>query len=109
VLMFNGDSHVYRSENPLMPQSVTNPCAVQSGNTDAPCADDDFANQSASLQAFLSDPDMDLTKFHRVVVHGSTFPLEWLKLDVNPRANVAPGGTNAIGPFRWTRPNPAQP
>jgi hypothetical protein len=36
------------------------------------------------------------------VVHGSTFPLEWLKLTINPRAHAAPSA-NAIGPFSWQR------
>jgi len=35
-------------------------------------------------------------------VHGSTFPLEWLKLQIDPRSN-APAGASAIGPFSWTR------
>jgi hypothetical protein len=37
-----------------------------------------------------------------IVVHGSTLPLEWLKLTVDPRAN-APNGPNAFGPFSWER------
>jgi len=26
--------------------------------------------------------------FHRIVVHGSTFPLEWLKLTIDPTIGV---------------------
>jgi hypothetical protein len=40
--------------------------------------------------------------FHRIVVHGSTLPLEWVKLTVDPSVN-APASANAFGPFRWTR------
>ena len=34
--------------------------------------------------------------------HGSTEPLEWLRLTVTPGAN-APAGSNAFGPFSWER------
>ena len=75
VLMFNGDSHVYQSHNPL---SGLEPAAN------------------------LIHPGYSVPNFHRIVVHGSTFPLEWLKLTVNPNAN-APEGPDAFGPFSWTR------
>jgi len=39
--------------------------------------------------------------FHRIVVHGSTFPLEWLRLTVDPRATAA--GPDSFGPFSWER------
>ena len=57
------------------------------------CGDDAYANQPHGY---------DVLNFHRVVVHGSTFPLEWLKLTVDPRAN-ATNGANAFGPFSWQR------
>ena len=72
VLLFNGDSHVYRSDNPL----------------------------SASDPLNGLHPGYDVPNFHRVVVHGSTFPLEWLRLTIDPRAD-APVGANAFGPFSW--------
>lgn len=72
VLMFNGDSHVHRSDNPL--------------------------SSSDPLNAL--HPGHDVPNFHRVVVHGSTYPLEWLRLTVHPRAS-APAGPNAFGPFSW--------
>ncbi len=74
VLLFNGDSHVYRSDNPL----------------------------SASDPLNYMHPGYDVPNFHRIVVHGSTFPLEWLRLTINPRAN-APQGPDAFGPFSWER------
>ncbi len=74
VLMFNGDSHVYQSGNPLSP----------------------------SDPVYAMHPGYDVPNFHRVVVHGSTFPLEWLRLTVDPKANAA-NGPDAFGPFSWTR------
>jgi hypothetical protein len=72
--MFNGDSHVYRSDNPL----------------------------SAADPLNYMHPGYDVANFHRIVVHGSTLPLEWLRLTVDPGAN-APQGADAFGPFSWTR------
>jgi hypothetical protein len=84
VLMFNGDSHVYRSENPL---SSTASCTWE-----LPAA--------CTSVAFIH-PGYEVPNFHRVVVHGSTFPLEWLKLTIDPRAD---GDTpTAFGPFSWAR------
>jgi hypothetical protein len=74
VLLFNGDSHVYRSDNPLAANDPHN--CLHAGH--------------------------DVPNFHRVIVHGSTFPLEWLKLTIDPRANAA-NSANAYGPFSWTR------
>jgi hypothetical protein len=85
VLMFNGDSHVYRSDNPL---SAAAPCTWEKAT---PC----------TSVAFLH-PGYDVPNFHRVVVHGSTVPLEWLKLTVDPSANL-PATSNTFGPFSWER------
>ncbi|MCE9571554.1 MAG: metallophosphoesterase [Deltaproteobacteria bacterium] len=74
VLMLNGDSHVYLSDNPLAAADPLN----------------------------YMHPGYDVPNFHRIVVHGSTTPLEYLKLVVDPRAD-APSGADAFGPFRWTR------
>jgi hypothetical protein len=74
VLMLNGDSHVYLSDNPL---SASDPLAYM-------------------------HPGYDVPNFHRIVVHGSTMPLEWLKLEIDPKRN-APPGDNAFGPFSWQR------
>jgi hypothetical protein len=74
VLMFNGDSHIYLSDNPFSP---TNPINI-------------------------IHPGYVVPNFHRVVVHGSTLPLEYLRLTVDPRAN-APEGPDAFGPFSWER------
>jgi hypothetical protein len=74
VLLLNGDSHAYLSDNPL----------------------------SAGDPLNYMHPGYDVPNFHRIVVHGSTFPLEWLRLTVDPRA-AQPAGANAFGPFRWVR------
>ena len=74
VILFNGDSHIYRSDNPL----------------------------SASDPLNFMHPFYDVPNFHRIVVHGSTFPLEWLKLTINPEVN-APTSDTAFGPFSWER------
>jgi hypothetical protein len=85
VLLFTGDSHTYRSDNPLM-QSA--PCTGDTGV----CAYD----------AWNSHPYYSVPNFHRVVVHGSTFPLEWLKLTAAPGAHYATTATS-FGPFSWLR------
>jgi hypothetical protein len=74
VLMFNGDSHVYQSSNPL----------------------------SATDSLAYMHPGYDVPNFHRVVVHGSTLPLEYLRLSVDPKANY-PHSAEAFGPFSWAR------
>lgn len=85
VLMINGDSHVYRSENPLSP---TASCTWELA---APCV------SVASMH-----PGYDVANFHRIVVHGSTTPLEWLKLTVDATSTLGEGPTS-FGPFSWAR------
>jgi hypothetical protein len=72
--MFNGDSHVYQSGNLLSPSDPN----------------------------YFIHPNYDVPNFHRIVVHGSTFPLEWLRLTIEPGVNAA-AGSSAFGPFRWKR------
>jgi hypothetical protein len=91
VLMLNGDSHTYRSDNPLSP---TAGCTWELAT---PCT------SVASIH-----PGYDVANFHRIVVHGSTFPLEWLRLRIDPHAH-APAGPTAFGPFRWERMPQPQP
>jgi hypothetical protein len=91
VLLLNGDSHVYRSDNPLVPG--------------APCAGD--AGTCASYDSYNAQPNgYNVPNFHRIVVHGSTFPLEYLNLTMSPSAHydttdTVTGGT--FGNFSWTR------
>ena len=97
VLMFNGDSHLYRSDNPM---SQNAPCT---GETD-PATGANVCDHDPNGSAWYSHQDLDLSvpNFHRVVVHGSTFPLEWLKLTVDPNANY-PTTATTFGPFSWQR------
>jgi hypothetical protein len=93
VLLFTGDSHLFRSDNPLSPGA---PCVgeLTSGAPVTPCAKDGWQRHAHNYG--------NVSNFHRVVVHGSTFPLEFLKLTINPRAHAA-AGAYAIGPFSWQR------
>ena len=91
VLLFNGDSHRYRSDNPL---SSTAPCVTESPSGEVACT----SNLGLHPQFY------EVPNFHRVVVHGSTSPLEWLKLTVNEDRH-APASSNAFGPFSWARQN----
>jgi hypothetical protein len=87
VLYLNGDSHVYRSDNPLQQGST---CDTEAN----PCTKD----------AWRQHPYYNVPNFHRIVVHGSTFPLEWLKLSIDPRAAWENASTRTSwGPFSWQR------
>jgi hypothetical protein len=89
VLLINGDSHVYRSDNPLAPDAA---CATEAtGGGEQPCASEADVH-----------PGYDVSNFHRIVVHGSTFPLEWLKLTIS-HGNHVPSGPDTFGPFSWQR------
>jgi hypothetical protein len=57
---------------------------------------------SPSDPNYSMHPGYDVPNFHRVVVHGSTFPLEWLKLTIDPRADH-PTTDTTFGPFSWVR------
>jgi hypothetical protein len=95
VLLFNGDSHLYRSDNPLVQHS---PC-VGEPSSHAPEA-------SCATDAWSQHPGYDISNFHRVIVHGSTpLPLEYLRLTVDPRADNATTSTS-FGPFSWARIEP---
>jgi Calcineurin-like phosphoesterase len=74
VLYLNGDSHIYRSDNPLQQDST---CYTESGACPAqagPCS----ATTATNTDAWCQHPYYDVPNFHRIVVHGSTFPMEWL-------------------------------
>jgi len=85
VLLLNGDSHTYRSDNPLQQA--------------APCTGD---NDACSFDDWTSHPSYDVPNFYRVVVHGSTVPLEYLRLTITPGGHAAPTSTS-FGPFNWER------
>ena len=97
VLLLNGDSHIYRSDNPL---SATAPCITESSTGEVAC----------TTNLGLHPQFLGVENFHRLVVHGSTSPLEWLKLSISDDDRgkdhaVAPANPNSFGPFSWTRMN----
>ena len=105
VLYLNGDSHIYRSDNPLQQGST---CSTESGACPAqagPCS----ATTATNTDAWYQHPYYDVPNFHRIVVHGSTFPMEWLKLSIDPRAAWENASTpTSCGPFSWQRENQGQ-
>ena len=103
VLLFNGDSHHYRSDNPLQEGQ---PCVFEaSAGTGTVNCNSIPAAIDFSPDAWDNHPGYAVPNFHRVVVHGSTDPLEWLRLTITPGANAAPG-PNTFGPFSWQRIQP---
>ena len=98
VLLFNGDSHVFRSDNPLVDNA---PCLTETGA----CAD-----TATSLgDAYDTHPalnTLNVPNFHRIVVHGSTFPFEYLRVAINTKHPPA-AGTSSFGPFSWERIQPS--
>ncbi|NMM38380.1 MAG: hypothetical protein HHJ09_12920 [Glaciimonas sp.] len=106
VLLLNGDSHVYRSDNPLVQGA---PCVIEpsSGATAVACSSSNMsAGSNNPGDPYMTQPNgYNVPNFHRVVVHGSTTPLEWLKLTIDPNANAA-NGADSFGPFRWKRIQP---
>ena len=110
VLMVMGDSHTYRSDNPLVKGA---PCAieVESGKPAVACSDSRaeamLAERKSPTDAFLTQAHgYNVPNFHRIVVHGETTPLEWLKLRIDPMANHK-HDLDAFGPFSWKRVPPA--
>jgi hypothetical protein len=102
VLLANGDSHKYRSDNPLVPSA---PCVIETGTPDTStttCPDDAYANQAANGGTY------NVPNFHRIVVHGgATYPaqpLEYVRLIDDSRAH--PTTSTSFGPFRWERVQP---
>jgi hypothetical protein len=96
VLLFNGDSHVYRSDNPL----VANSACV--GDVD-PTLNANVCTIDAHTHHPGPGTGYNVPNFHRITVHGSTLPLEYLRLNDNPQANNLLTGTSSFGPFSWER------
>lgn len=92
VLLVNGDTHVYRSDSPLVNNA---PCVTEATSTACSSDHDAYDLQPGGY-------DLGAAKLHRIVVHGSSNPMEWLKLSIDPSRN-APESSNAVGPFSWTR------
>eukprot|EP00899_Mesostigma_viride_P023019 jgi/Mesvir1/3901/Mv19847-RA.1 len=90
VLAIHGDSKVYKSDNPFANGPGANPYLVQ--NT-----------EFETLEP--------VKNFHRVIIHGGTLPLEYLRVTANADAYYGYGsGPDAtqFGPFTWSRhPQPS--
>ena len=103
VLLFNGDSHVYRTDNPLAPGS---PCLIEpsSGAAAVACAAS-IMPAGNPVDPYQSQPNgYNVPNFRRIVVHGSTMPLEWVKLVIDPNYDRSAASTaTSFGPFSWTR------
>lgn len=109
VLMVMGDSHNYRSDNPLTKGA---PCVmeVESGKAAVACSDSRaealLAERKMPTDAYLTQPHgYNVPNFHRIVVHGETMPMEWIKLRIDPTSN-ANHTLDAFGPFSWSRVQP---
>ena len=128
VLLINGDSHNYRSDNPLVPGAT---CVVEAPATatvgaalvpataavacnEASVASvastyhaDVYGTVNATTDPYANQPwNYNVPNFHRIVTHTNPAnPMEYLKLTINPYANAA-NGSNAFGPFSWTRVKP---
>jgi hypothetical protein len=91
VLLLNGDSHVFRSDNPF---DATAPCTTEDADgNDVACEPAQEAVEAGT------HPGYTVPGFHRIVVHGSTAPLEYLKLTIGARG----GAGSSFGPFSWRR------
>ncbi len=99
VLLLNGDSHVFRSDNPLVNDA---PCITEAG---ACTTGTTLADAYDTHATFNSTNSINVPNFHRLVVHGSTFPLEYLRLSINTEHAPA-AGPNSFGPFSWERVQP---
>jgi calcineurin-like phosphoesterase family protein len=103
VLLFEGDSHHYRSDNPLQSGQ---PCVFESGVGTGVVDCKSIAESATFTQdAWNNHPSYNVSNFHRVVVHGSTTPLEWVRLTITPGATT-PTTATTFGPFSWQRIRP---
>jgi hypothetical protein len=121
VLLVNGDSHTYRSDNPLVPNATCvaeKPVTAVVGAALVPatsavaCSDPSLASVMATYHqdaAGTTDPyanqphGYNVPNFHRVVVHTNPAnPQEYLKLTIDSRASAV-NGSDAFGPFSWKR------
>ena len=102
VILFNGDSHTFRSDNPLVSGA---PCIIEpSSGADAVTCTASIMPGGNPVDPYTNQPNgYNVPNFHRVVVHGSTTPLEWLKLTVDPNNTGTAVTPTSFGPFSWQR------
>jgi len=70
------------------------PCNTEAGA----CTDDAWDNHPAL-------DSLNVPNFHRLVVHGSTFPVEYLRVSVDAQRQHE-AGPESFGPFSWERVQP---
>jgi len=125
VLLINGDSHIYRSDNPLVKgadckaevpsiagtrKTTTTTCAdsVANGALKGLTNADPYSIVQVKGDAAYA-PSYNVTNFHRLAVHGaattSGTDKEYVKLSVDTSVNAA-ASENAFGPFSWIRVQP---
>jgi hypothetical protein len=110
VLLMTGDSHYYRVDNPLKKGS---PCVIEpTANAAAVACNSTAASsymntvQFGKTDAYDNQPfGYNVPNLVRIVWHGSTLGLEYVKLTIDPNANAAVSDT-AFGPFSWERVKP---
>jgi len=125
VLLINGDSHIYRSDNPLVkgaPCQVEVPSTTGSKKTVTTSCADSVANGALKGQTNADPygivqvkghpgfvPNYNVANFHRLVVHGNAMASktdqEYVKLTIDPSVNAV-ASANTFGPFIWTRVQP---
>jgi len=114
VLLFNGDSHKFRFDNPL---KSGQPCYTEptTGSTAIEaCTTSNIVSTSYSTDPYANNQpgtNYSVPNFRRIVARGSTgtvsgYPMEYLRLKINPKANVTTDNKNAFGPFSWERIQP---
>lgn len=126
VLLINGDSHFYRTDNPLSNGVLCRIEVPSITGTKSKATERCETSVSSGVLKGISDiadpyrivqvkgnptysPSYDVANFRRIGVHGNATPggtdQEYIKLTIDPAAN-APSGETAFGPFRWVRIQP---
>jgi hypothetical protein len=91
VLLINGDSHKFRSDNPLTKGAA---CVIEAGAATTACTDDNYDSHPYYAAG--------VPNFHRLVVHGATFPLQYTRLKIAERDDDSTAHGD-FGPFSWER------
>ena len=106
VLLLNGDSHKFRVDNPL---KASQPCYTEpaaGGTSIEACTSANVVATSYPLDPYSnnqSGASYNVGNFRRIVVHGSTSPMEYLKLTIDPGKTIATDSATTFGPFSWSR------
>jgi hypothetical protein len=104
VLLMNGDSHVYRTDSPLVKgaqcwiEPTANAAAVPCTATTVPST---YGNGQSD--PWLNQPwSYNVPNLRRITWHGQTTKLEYVRLTIDPYASNA-NAIDSFGPFSWTR------